>query len=186
MTTKGDLFDRVRLAREGAAVERCHVHPHVGRYSVGHHSLDMVTLITIAWQAAHEGVFPSAALLVSAAFHDVPERITGDVPSPVKDLLGGALDGVDAKVLDWLGVSCALTSEEELWLRACDQVELYLWSLEQLFHHGNTSFAIWVGDYDEYFRGNPPPWPLQEIMSFAKNTQMRRLPQSQLKEIAEL
>lgn len=33
-----NLINRVRLAREGSAVERCHAHPHLMRYSVGHHS----------------------------------------------------------------------------------------------------------------------------------------------------
>jgi hypothetical protein len=144
------LYDRVRLAREGAEVERAHAHPHLMRYSVGHHSLSLVTLITLCWMEDHGGRYPSAALLVAAAFHDIPERITGDVPQPVKALLGGKLEAVEDRVLEYLGVDAeiGLTPEELLYLHKGDKLELWLWCWEETLR-GNSNFQSWIADYNE-------------------------------------
>lgn len=141
MTT---LIDKIRLARAGTAVERCHVQPHALRYSVGHHSLDLITLIILTWQAAHEGLFPRSQLLVAAAFHDVPEAITGDIPSPVKDMLVDTLFGLERRVLVGLGVDVGLDSEEKEWLAACDRLELSLWAMEEVRVRGNRAFESWI------------------------------------------
>lgn len=154
-----ELYDRLRLAREGAAVERCHCHPHLQRYSVGHHSLDLITLITLCWQEEHAGALPAVRLLVAAAFHDVPERVTGDVPRPIKTLLGACLEQADDNVLSWLGVNVELTAEEGRYLIWGDRLELWLWCFEEE-RRGNTIFRNWVKDTDVLFHEpmeDPPP-----------------------------
>lgn len=180
-----DLFDKIRLAREGAAVERCHTHPHLQRYSVGHHSLDLVTLLTIAWQHDHHGQLPRAELLVAAAFHDVPERIVGDVPQPVKALNGGALDAHEDCVLSALRVNIQLTEEERVWLAVGDKVELYLWCFEEAAR-GNSYFLEWVHDYNNYFMVNPPPSAFIRIMRDAEHNNGGRLRFNLLKQVAQL
>lgn len=186
MTLEPDIFDRVRLAREGAAVERCHTHPHPMRYSVGHHTCDLCTLIVLTWQAHHLGDPPSAALLVAALFHDIPEQVTGDVPQPIKHLLGEAVETVDSRVLDWLGVEqTGLTDEEAEWLRVADRVELYLWCCEQMHQNGSYVFRSWLTDYDDYFVANPPPLVFKRLMYDARGG-MHRLLFSQLKEVGGL
>lgn len=178
------LFDKIRLAREGAAVERCHTHPHLQRYSVGLHSLDLVNLITLAW-IADKGTYPRSQLLIAAAFHDVPERIVGDVPQPVKALLGGQMDLHEDHVLNALGVCTSLTREEQEWLAVADKVELYLWCIEEA-SRGNTYFMEWVQDYDVYFVNNPPPLVFNRIMKKAKENKGERLKFSLLKKVAKL
>ena len=142
MTRK--LIDRVRLARQGSAVERCHTTPHTQRYSVGHHSLDLITLITLTWQADHNGALPRAELLVAAAFHDVPEVVVGDIPSPAKRLIPGtSLQDAEDVVLAHLGVDVGLTPEEDTWLHLCDKLELTLWCEEESRLRGNKAFDTW-------------------------------------------
>lgn len=181
-----DLFNRVRLAREGAAVERTHAHPHLMRYSVGHHSLDMVTLITLAWQAEH-GRLPRAELLVAAAFHDVPERITGDLPSPVKTKLGAELDAMDDQVLTWLGVGSTrlqLTDAERAYLVGADRLELVLWCLEEA-QRGNEAFLDWVEGYHQLWFRRPLPPGLMVVWAEANRLGMSRLNDQSLMEIVK-
>ena len=145
-----NLIDKVRLAREGAAVERCHAHPHLMRYSVGHHSLDLITLVTLCWQADHADQLPSARLLIACACHDLPERVSGDVPSVVKKFCP-ELEVVDQLVLVALGVAVSLTLEEERYLEWGDKLELYMWCLEERAR-GNGAFDSWARHYAELFR----------------------------------
>lgn len=182
------LFDKVRLAREGSAVERCHTREHRQRYSVGHHSLDLVTLITLCWKADHSGELPRAQLLVAAAFHDVPERVTGDVPQPVKELLGERMVLADATVLDAMGVTTILTDEERPYLSGGDKLELYLWCWEQR-RGGDPSYMDWVGDYDSWFddhRSEVPASYLDLLRSVRFEVGLPRLPWPFLKSVGGL
>lgn len=181
-----NLWDRIRFAREGSAVERCHVHPHARSYTVGHHSLDLVTLLILTWQAAHSGDLPRAQLITAAAFHDVPERVTGDVPQPIKVLLGNVLDAAEERLLVALGVYVELDEYEAKWLKICDRVELYLWSIEEAHQRGYKYFLEWVTDYDNYFEINPPPFPFDKIMNQARAYRGERMSFNKLKEIAGL
>lgn len=156
MTVSMTLYDKIRLAREGAAVERCHTAPHRLRYSVGHHSLDLVNLITLAWQEDHAGALPRAELLVAAAFHDIPERIVGDVPSPIKDLLDGKMEAAEACTLSSLGVFITLTEEENKYLHQGDRLECWLWAVEQV-RAGDMNFNAWVAYYSEKWAASSHP-----------------------------
>lgn len=176
------LWKRVSLAREGSAVERCHAHDHLKSYSVGHHTLDLITLLTLCWQAAHKGALPRAELLVAAAFHDVPERITGDVPSPIKDMLDGALDAMEARALKWLGVDPILTEEEAEYLLAADRLELCLWAIEE-GRRGNRTFMSWVNDYVARWKDKPLPSPFMRVLDHACLTGSEHLSWNRLKEI---
>lgn len=183
------LFDRVRLAREGGEVERCHAHPHLLRYSVGHHSHSLVTLIALCWMEDHGGAYPRAELLISAAAHDLPERITGDVPQPVKELLGSKLEVADVLVLNWLGFDCSLTTEEQPYLEFGDKLELYLWCFEEALR-GNLIHTSWVDDYDNVFTAawaaGTMPRSMRVLQSEVRQRAMPRLKWSQLRKIAGL
>lgn len=127
-----DLTSRVRYARSGGSIERCHQRPHLLRYSVGHHTFDMMTLLTICWRAGHGGQLPSANLLIAAMAHDIGgEPITGDINSPIKAMLGAKLEAVDQRGEEFLGFDVPLTEEEALYLRAADKVECYLWVVDE-------------------------------------------------------
>lgn len=157
------------------------------RYSVGHHTNDLITLLVLTWQEAHDGQLPRTELLTAAAFHDIPERVTGDIMGNIKDLLNGAMDEVEAKVLDWLGTGVSLTDEEARWLKVCDQVELYLWCIEEAYARGVPYFNQWVKEYDAYFFENPTPHTVfDDIMGMAKIMKGTRLTNAELNEIAGL
>ena len=175
------LVDRIHLAREGAGVERCHIHPHMLRYSVGHHSLDVVTLVTLTWQAAHDGALPRSELLVAAAFHDIPECVIGDVPSPIKELIGSErLQEAEDTVLLHLGVMVHLTPEERDWLNLCDRLELSLWALEEMQQRGNTTFHGWAACNEKAHA------VFQEVYAEMHTLTSRRLTWKELKEAAGL
>lgn len=136
------LIDRVRFDREAASVERCHVRPHLLRYSVGHHTHDVVSLLVHCWKEDHEGQLPRAELLVAGLAHDKGELVTGDVPSPTKDLLGAELEELDRRVEVSLYGELNLTEEEQVYLYVADRFELWLWCLEEI-ERGNHTFRPW-------------------------------------------
>lgn len=143
------LWEKVRLAREGSAVERCHVFPHLMRYSVGHHSYDMAMLVIICWQADHEEALPPAELLVRVLLHDQGERVTGDLPSQVKTLMGQPLYAIDqawekALLGPYARGACHLDPEQQDYLYAADHLELCLWAHEEVLVRGNQTFANWL------------------------------------------
>lgn len=183
MRSNPTLFERIKLAREGTAVERCHAHPHLLSYTVGHHSLDLVVLITLSWMHDHDDQLPRPELLIAAAFHDVPERVTGDVPQPVKHLLGPAMQAIDQRVLCYLGVDVGLTEEEEHYLHAGDKLELWLWCWEEE-RRGNIAFRDWVRDYDKHFKDHPPPPSYNLIMKNVRsNGAMHRVSSQLIREM---
>ena len=172
---QGELIDRVKLSREAAAIERCHQLPHLMRYSVGHHSHDVVSLIIHSWKAAHDGELPRAELIAAAHFHDHPERVWGDVPSPVKDIMAGALDMSEAATLRRLGVDVTLTDEERAYLDGCDRVELYLWAVEEV-DRGNKAAQTFVDARWESFKKRPLPEVLDRLVVEVNQYGLGRLP----------
>jgi len=157
------LFERIRFQRMAATIERCHCKPHLMRYSVGHHTHDVVTLLIQCWRESHDGELPRAELLVAAHVHDHPELVVGDIPSPVKDLLGGKLDAVETNVELWLGCHSILTEEEALYLVAADRFELWLWCYEEM-SRGNQDVRDWAEAYLIAWQTKPLPWPFMDLI----------------------
>lgn len=190
------LYSRVRFTREAFDVERCHTHPHVLRYSVGHHSAGVVALIIQTWLEAH-GELPRAELMAEALYHDAPELVVGDIPSPVKHLMGEELEQAEDKALSWLlpwparehrPGSNALTDKERWWLDAADAVELFLWCLEEAYMRGNKTFDPWITYYRNKWIEDPSllPMTFHNIVEQASLKVMIRMPWSELKEVAGL
>lgn len=80
--------------------------------------------------------FPRLALVCLA--HDVPERVVGDIPSPSLRHLPGLREGISSMetlVNRSFGLpnESDLSEEDYLKLKACDHLELWFWSKEQLF-----------------------------------------------------
>jgi 5'-deoxynucleotidase YfbR-like HD superfamily hydrolase len=172
---QGDFVDRIKLSREAAAIERCHQLPHLMRYSIGLHSHDVVTLVIQSWKCAHNGFLPRAELITAAHFHDHPERVWGDVPSPVKDLMAGGLDMSEVEVLRRLGVDVELTDEELQYLDGADRVELYLWATEEV-DRGNRAAQTFVDARLLSFEKRPLPKVLQDLVDEVRQNGLGRLP----------
>jgi hypothetical protein len=127
----------VKAFREGGSVQRCHARQMLRPYSVAQHSFNLMGLIS---QFHPE---PSAKLLQAALWHDVPERFTGDIPTPVKVLAPNIrvlLKEVEKRINDALQIThhMDLNDEDSIWLKACDMLELWIWAREERAL-GNTS-----------------------------------------------
>lgn len=75
---------------------------------------------------------PSAELLKAAALHDMPERVTGDVPAPIKwqcPEIGRELAKLESRifqaVLEYDPMS-RITTADHLWIKAADSFDLWL------------------------------------------------------------
>jgi 5'-deoxynucleotidase YfbR-like HD superfamily hydrolase len=125
-----DNVVRALRFREGGHVERCHVIPHQGSYSVGSHSWQAATLLLVL----HPD--PSIALLKAVLLHDVQERWVGDLPIPSGEVfldLKKEYETAENRILDALEIDLghSLTHKDYVWLKAVDRVELLLWCLDQ-------------------------------------------------------
>jgi 5'-deoxynucleotidase YfbR-like HD superfamily hydrolase len=179
---QGSLLDRVRVTREGAAVERCHQLPHALRYSVGHHTLDLMSLLTLSWKLAHDGELPRAELLVAAMYHDTPgERVIGDISSPVKRAIHcEELDEIEVEAQRRIGIEVELTDEENEYLIGADRVEL--WTREQVELLGNKAAESFSQGVDVSMDAQPPPWPMLDLVEEVRAQGIGRLPGNILKE----
>lgn len=125
------IIDTLKFLRGGASVRRCHTFPHLGEYLVGYHSFNMLAML--------RALRPDApvALIWAIVEHDLPERFTGDIPSPA--LWAGVVDRdhlntVEEAILNrYLGGPSfkALSDDDKKWLKGLDHLELYLWCRDQ-------------------------------------------------------
>jgi len=168
-----NLYNRVRFMREAAAIERCHKRPHLLRYSVGHHTHDVLSLLIQCWMRDHEGQLPRAELMTAAHIHDHPERVTGDLDSVIKALVSSTLERVENNVERWLGLDVLdLTDEEKAYLHAADKFECYLWVTEES-RRGNVSFEDWNEGSWRKWQENPLPPAFMELLDEVGRVHMR-------------
>lgn len=144
-----NLVEKVLTIRRGGAVTRCHTVPYQGRYTVAEHSWGVAIL---AMQ-----LYPNSWLRIVEACltHDVPELITGDIPSPVikeSAELRRKLMDMDNEILDTLDIQSywKLTTEQDEQLLICDRLELYTWCIEQLWM-GNQFVGEIIEKLEEWF-----------------------------------
>ena len=126
-----DKHKRIKAAREGSMVERCHTVRHLGSYTNGQHSFDMLTL---ALELIPEDEL-SKDLMKAIIYHDLPERWTGDVPHPMK-VASTSLEDVliwhENEIKESMGWGVVLAPDEHMWLQSLDRLEFYLWTSDQL------------------------------------------------------
>jgi 5'-deoxynucleotidase YfbR-like HD superfamily hydrolase len=134
---KLETSTRVKAIREAAFVSRCHAKTLFREYSVGHHSFNMAALISIL----HPN--PSPTLYRAVLWHDVPERWTGDIPTPLKQQfpeIKEKLAAFETILLEQLTPAFDLNRAEKQWLKAVDMLDLWLWAREEVAL-GNTSLS---------------------------------------------
>lgn len=142
-------LERIMAVREGGQTQRCHTFPHSSLYNVAVHSFNAASLLLLLYPKGQ----PSLNLIKAVLWHDVPERWTGDVPSPAKwasPLLKKIMDNLEQRIFEKLELATIfkeLTPEELNWLTAVDLLELYIWSREQeMFGNPNAAYMrnrIW-------------------------------------------
>ncbi len=144
---------RIRAIREGGKTERTHTTPHHGSYSVAEHSWGVATLLAVL----HPD--PSRHLILAGMWHDVHERWTGDTPAPIKWCLGNVtkdeLKGLENSIGSSLGINFDLSTEDLKWLKACDMLEFWLWSMDQEAlgnrnaKEGQTNAEYWFDTHED-------------------------------------
>ncbi len=158
---------RVRAVREGGKTERTHTTPHHGSYSVAEHGWGVATLLAIL----HPN--PSRDIILAGMWHDVHERWTGDMPSPIKWCLPNdtrvKLKGLEITIETSLGINFNLSAEDLKWLKACDMLEFWLWSIDQEVlgnrnaKEGQTNVEYWFNTHKD-----DVPEMVREFMSHYK------------------
>ena len=126
---KLETSTRVKAIREAAFVSRCHAKTLFREYSVGHHSFNMMALLSILHPE------PSAELYRAILWHDVAERWTGDIPTPLKRQFPEIKEKLmvfESKLIGQLTKPFELKHEEKLWLKAVDMLDLWLWAREEV------------------------------------------------------
>lgn len=130
-----NLAEKIKLIREAADVQRLHTKRTIGEYSNGSHTFGMLALLRLLYPDA-----PSY-LIWAIVEHDIPERIVGDIPSPVihfggfidRDKLWQAEESVLAGIFDYHffpGLE-GQDAEAYRWLKGLDLLELFLFCKDQ-------------------------------------------------------
>lgn len=164
---KLDLPDhRIKYAREAGQVQRCHTVPTLGSYDIAQHSFNMVCMLRVLYPGC------DVHLIWAIIAHDLPERTTGDIPTPAK--WAGVvdrkkLDEFEETILEDIGFTHPdLSKEENRIFKGLDMLELFLWTKDQE-NLGNRNATImgdrilkWVASNNEKI-----PDPIMDIFSAA-------------------
>ena len=178
MTSEYDyqyLITRIKAVREAGLVERCHTVRHNSSYNNAQHQYGVASLCHL--------LFPEHPHLVGyALFHDVAERWTGDIPSPVlknQPELKKHLSLVDEKIASWLNLPCehTLTGDEFRMLKAADSLELWLWACEEI-RSGNLEVLGLKDKIEAWWAGSPPVEPVKTLVEFVLLQGWTRLPET--------
>lgn len=139
------LDAQIKLWRKGASVRRYHTLHTTVVDTVGAHSGGVAYLCALL-----AGPECSAALLKAALYHDLPEYVVGDVPSPIKVSMNGALDKLEAEVLAAHHVEEPVLTEKEVQLlKFCDAADGTLFCIEEL-RRGNRDIKDIAEKYLQY------------------------------------
>lgn len=148
-------------SRAGGRTERCHNIPHHGSYNVAAHSWGVAMLLYYIWPED----FPR--LVIYCLAHDVPEAWVGDIPSPTLTYTPGlksSIEQLEIAILHKIGLKSTteLPKEDQEKIRACDQLEFWLWAKEQQAH-GNKYVQEAITEVERYFREEPLPELAQRV-----------------------
>lgn len=177
-------LERIKFDRQAARVRRCHTKPYIEEYRIGGHTHNVVSLLAIAWMERYDEL-PRAELLLAAQAHDKAELVTGDIPSPVKDLLGEQIEDVDGRVERYLFGHLDLRDEEVEMLMAADRFELYLWCWDEI-ELGNHGVRDWMLSYDAKWLEDPLPEPFNSYFLEVRSTGLGQYTSSEVMEIGGL
>lgn len=159
MSKLSTTFANIVQARSGGAVERCHGIRHNGSYSNAAHSWGVAMLLYYLWPQD----FPRLAIHCLA--HDIPEAWTGDRPAPMNRYFPNAEEkNLETVLLLEYGLPDihALPTEDRAKLKACDSLELYIWTREQICQ-GNMFPSIFLDMLDQFYKESPLPPEAAEL-----------------------
>ena len=152
---------RIVQIRTGGDVERCHGVRHTGSYSNAQHTWGALALLYVLWTEKFPWLSPYLM------FHDVPEAWVGDIPAPVKRYsatVRDAVNSLESVILKRLNLPDPekLEKDDRAKLKACDQLDLYLWAKEQEAG-GNRHASCVVRELERFFAETPLPSPADAL-----------------------
>lgn len=107
--------EKLDILRRGGLVRRYHTARALRTQTVGEHCYHMGVLYDFLCGLAN--VTPSARVHRAIRYHDTPEAVYGDIPSPAKRAMGNAeLDTLEEKLLGDLGVVAGDLTPAEKWV----------------------------------------------------------------------
>ena len=181
-TTTNDIAKFIVQSRAGGRTERCHNIPHHDSYNVAAHSWGVAMLLYYIWPED----FPRLAIYCLT--HDVPEAWVGDIPSPTLTYTPGlksVIENLEIMLLHKIGLRSTtdLPKEDQEKVRACDQLEFWLWAKEQQAH-GNKYVQEAIIEVERYFREEPLPELAQKVFfELFENVSLLPKQQGVLKEL---
>jgi len=121
-------ISRLQLFRAAARVERMHTVPPLYKQTDGEHTFGVLALL--------DHVYPEAPLRLwrAALYHDVPETVNGDTPSPALHRHTMLRDGMleaDRQVNEQYAMEIKLDTLEKRILKFCDRMELAIFCVEE-------------------------------------------------------
>lgn len=129
--------------RQGYAVGRYHQRHTAVRETVAAHSAGVAAFLILM-----NDELPSNTLLAAALMHDVPEGVTGDIPSPAKRAMSEDakqdLSMLEDSLLETNGLAYPLTDDEQRQLKIADCFDGLMFCIEEL-RRGNR-VMVEVGD----------------------------------------
>lgn len=160
--TRNDSFHPLTLdPRSAGKISRYHTWERIRDQSVGEHTWQVMRIIL----ALHPEASPQ--LLRYAMFHDVGERVTGDVPFPVKrehPEVKTAFDSMEGeaqlRMVPWGVIAgVVLTVEERNLLKLAEFIEMMEWGLDEMAlgnKNARIIFTRCLAQAQQYTR-NPLP-----------------------------
>lgn len=151
--TIGHVIEAVKFTREAADVSRFHINVIHGEYSVGHHSFNMLTMLRLLYPD------PPIELVWAVIEHDMPERLTGDIPAPAKwfnivdNIKLAQLEQEINEMIFGEAYEHSLSAEGTAWLKGLDLLELYLFCKDQLML-GNSNLITVHDRIEKFFESN--------------------------------
>lgn len=148
-------MQQLELLMRGVNTRRFHTVPTISCETVGHHSAIVAGLVFLIDAGA------SASLLIHATFHDLPEFMTGDIPSPSKRAFvdRNRLDEAEVSCLQKFGVQLpVLTQDEQRLLKVADILAGMVACLHER-SMGNVMVTEAWYNFSIYFSEQPSPHP---------------------------
>jgi hypothetical protein len=157
-----DNIDRIKFVREASHVARCHTQLCLNRPNIGHHSFNMLGILRVLYPEA------PIALVWAILEHDLPERLTGDIPSPSK--AHGAVSQGDLQLLEENILNRYVSNDsiqdlsdaDRAWLHGLDLIELYCWCKDEE-SLGNRRLRPFKGRLEAASRKMDMPIDLQHL-----------------------
>jgi len=161
MSQQDTITERIRFLREGGEVLRCHTHGSPDpTYNVARHTFNVVNLLLML----HPD--PSVEMIKAAMWHDAPERMTGDIPAVTKwesPELTEALRHLENRIMAHYGLETFLDDNEQMWVKCCDRLELYLWASEQ-WVRGDNRFDFMRTKLLAWFESHEVPLQVNRVL----------------------